>query len=155
MNRTIKFRGKLINSDEWLYGGYYQASTGENRIITVDETTGTITDWNVQPNTVGQFTGLLDKNGREIYEGDILSVRRYDNEFMSESEEFRDAFNIDELKGNEIEIITDCVFYEEASFYVDNLYLASLFGNQKHSNPIHEFEVIGNIHDHPELLNEK
>lgn len=150
--RTIKFRGKRIDNGEWIFGD----------LIHIDKSDiGIVTDYDhwqgcrVDPDTVGQFTGLLDKNGKEIYEGDILSVRRYDNEFMSESEEFRDAFNIDELKGNEIETITDCVFYEEASFYVGNLYLASLFGNQKHSNPIHEFEVIGNIHDNPEPLNEK
>lgn len=151
--RTIKFRGKRIDNGEWVYGNLCTPRLFDSKrvyFIFCDE--GNVP---IIPESVGQFTGLLDKNGKEIYEGDILSVRRYDNEFMSESEEFRDAFNIDELKGNEIETITDCVFYEEASFYVGNLYLASLFGNQKHSNPIHEFEVIGNIHDNSELLNEK
>ena len=166
--RTIKFKGKRVKDGQWIYGNLadYSFSVLQNTInkkvifsnivsFATDNFGFVVNDCEVDPDTVGQFTGLLDKNGKEIYEGDILSVRRYDNEFMSESEEFRDAFNIDELKGNEIETITDCVFYEEASFYVGNLYLASLFGNQKHSNPIHEFEVIGNIHDNPEPLNEK
>ena len=155
--RTIKFRGTRLDNGEWVYGSL--AETHGKLFIGISTSSDNpvyMMDWHeVDSNTVGQFTGLLDKHGKEIYEGDILSVRRYDNEFMSESEEFRDAFNIDELKGNEIETITDCVFYEEASFYVGNLYLVSLFGNQKHSNPIHEFEVIGNIHDNSELLNEK
>lgn len=160
--REIEFRAKLLNSGEWVYGSllniedtYFIIEKGdfdfdyrtENSAFWFD-----CTEKEVNPATVGQFTGLHDKNGKRVYEGDILIVRRYDNDFMSESEEFRDAFSIDELKGNEIETITDCVVYEEASFYVGDLYLCALFGNQKHSNPIHEFEVIGNVHDNPELL---
>lgn len=135
--RQIKFRGKRVDNREWGYGGYYQASTGENRIITVDETTGTITDWNVQPDTVGQFTGLLDKNGKEIYEGDIIT-----------------------LKGNYPRVVLwdkmswalmPTEYFHDETFWIMNLQHPGLDWWEEFAD---EFEVIGNIHDNPELLSE-
>ena len=144
--RQIKFRGKLINSDEWLYGGYYQASTGENRIITVDETTGTITDWNVQPDTVGQFTGLLDKNGKEIYEGDIITADCYP--FFSDG------------KPNYVAVVewNDCGFAAFFELHKDSDARGISVGCPVmcfDSDTADKFEIIGNIHDDLELLKEK
>lgn len=127
MNRQILFRGKT-EKGEWLFGFYHNETSIESpssdRKVTRHHIYTQDFDKFVIPETVGQFTGLTDKNGKKIFEGDIV------------------AYNTLYIDGKE---------HQEIGYFEcdENFVSFKIHGTQM--TPFH-CEVIGNIYDNPELL---
>ena len=130
--RTIKFRGKSIYDEEWLYGFLVKIEKDIYAVIPPlndIEIGKSIGMYKVCLETIGQFTRLLDKNGKEIYEGDILLVGNdgYENIY------------------NKVGIKDGCFGYVGE---VDGEILPFCDYNVTE-------EIVGNIYDHPELIKEE
>ena len=133
MKREIKFRGRRIDNGEWVYGSLIQNTTDSGHIISFIVPSLPISSQGsiysarmvpVDPATVGQYTGLKDKNGKEIYEFDIVKDKLGNIDVLTYDSL---AFNL-------------CVGYASSP----NGTCVNFFGKNK---PLAGLEVIGNIHD--------
>lgn len=136
MKREIKFRGKRTDNGEWVYGSL--DSSGETPFITWQEidSDGDTAPWfvEVQENTIGQFTGLKDRNGNEIYEDDVAESPTIDPIFGDPIIDMFDATVIEFHDGAFV------VNYNNGS---RRIYLSDL---------VEYVTIKGNIHDNPQLL---
>lgn len=144
MEREILFRGKMIDNGEWIEGFFVQQKEKfyicSNLYQIMDgysskngQHYGFGDFYEVDPETVCQYTGLTDKNGKKIYEGDILKrillpTKRIENVFRVKFVPVKSCFSAIDLNGSDVTFISD---------YINSNY---------------EIEVIGNIFDNPELL---
>lgn len=144
--REYKFRGKEIDTGKWVYGGLFKEpappqcfeKTLEDKYWIVYPDPRYMPDWNlpfdmvrtdVDKNTIGQYTGLHDKNGREIYEGDILQI------------DIEKAWVMWNERYGYFELVPIGDYYFDSDVIGQAL---------EYTKP----EVIGNIYENKELLNE-
>lgn len=144
--REILFRGKLKDKDEWIgewiegiycpcYWDLYMRRVEKPRIIILSNKKKTDGLWReVIPETVGQFTGLTDKNGVKIFEGDICRFKRFNDVHVGKV-----VFNV-----------------TTASFIMWYQPIVGAYGEKATQKMLlsvcDDIEVIGNIHDNSELL---
>ena len=142
--RTIKFKGKSVDSSEWIEGYYYREC--DNTYIIEDRQKDSMLNRNeavlIAPSTVCQFTGFLDKNGKEIYEGDVLRSDEYPYSCIGDNR--RDNyFGLIEWNEN------------EAAFYIVTIKnpkssvkgISDGISDYLSKSALQDFEVIGNIYD--------
>ena len=135
MSREILFRGKS-ELFGWVEGWYVPAVEWRGHQFPVSIThkrpEGWLDDTPVIPETVGQYTGLTDKNGKKVFENDIIVIC-----YETDGEEFTETKRV---HYNEKECCWYPMRWEESCEYCD------------HYTEVKSIEVIGNIHDNPELL---
>ena len=163
MNREIKFRGKMIPENEWIFGTIlripappvcFGKSESDKYYIQFPDPRYT-PDWNmpyrmvqgeVNPDTIGQYTGLHDKNGKEIYEGDIIE------------------FSYDEFTGNfDTKVAKGTIEFTSGAFFIKTF---EIEGRKVKDTDNEEWfllytvntdtlKVIGNVHENLESLEGK
>ena len=146
--REILFRGKNVDNGAWVYGSFIPDMLEVFCITDIDGfikpfslNKEELTEVRVERSTVGQFTGLTDKNGTKIFEGDIIKIIDGEKIFIA-SVKFGDYNQPDKILKTHI------------GFYFDIANLASYRKDMGYwfGKTFSEIEVIGNIHDNPELL---
>lgn len=133
--REILFRGKRLDNDEWVYGSFcmdaleqFNGLCGMDGFIRLyDKNKGKMQSHEVDRETVGQYPGLKDKNGKRIFEGDIVEGADYTAE--------DGGYGV--------------VGFDDGAFEVSGNNCVGTFHENYWGN---DFEIIGNIHDNPELL---
>lgn len=142
--RKIEFRGKRVDNGEWVYGlpmymNYIKEFTEHEWIDELDNNRvkkyQTSAAFQIEGETLGQFTGLCDKNGKKIYEGDVVKFIDYD----SYDEGFENA---------------GVVKYGGNMFYVTNRYSLNMEDLVDDLEGSMYCEVISNIYDDPEMWEE-
>lgn len=150
--REIKFRGYNKELHKWIYG-YYIEVMDDSHIYDPEQSKVSVWDddnpnigydmfgfFEVEPESVGQYTGLKDKNGKEIYEGDIV-------EFPSSLNIFIDIDYSDYKNTQPPKDIISPVYYAGGQFTFHWMY-----GQEGQEVGFEDVEIIGNIYENSELL---
>lgn len=129
--RGILFRGKRTINGDWVYGDFVHGNERKSlrdSIFVYDSETQSFNDYEINPSTLGQYTGLTDKNGKRIFEGDIVKT----DKFSEPNKQYIIKYDL-----------RFGAFIGQDRY---NVYFVTFDGDSG------EFEVIGNVTDNPELL---
>jgi uncharacterized phage protein (TIGR01671 family) len=144
--RTIKFRGKCCHSDAWVFGDLEVNRLDERTLIhTYYDDKRYHYQCDVRADTVGQFTGLYDKNGNEIYEGDILRYPAKDKYQEENFVSFEVFWHDNDCADNHVGWQIDRRHFHGC---ICGTFDISTFLPRYTKKMV----IIGNIHDNPELL---
>ena len=141
---NIKFKAKCLDNQEWICGFFYKENG--NTYIIEDRQKESMLNRNipykVAPATVCQFTGFLDKNGKDIYEGDILRSDEYPFSCM-EAGAHDNYFGIIEWSDEEAMFLLTCVKNPKSAVRGISDGISDEITQQK----LEDYEIVGDIHD--------
>ena len=163
--REILFRGKRLDDEGWEYGGYACTESKRAHIIYNQTHSINLEGHTVYPDTVGQYTGLTDKNGKKIFEGDIVRYYHHKKSLVPVTDikpeevhygrdeesglplayrttkiiRYKGHVELDPILGMTINLKNRCEWWRNLNYEDDSINSDRL-------------EVVGNIHDNPELL---
>lgn len=154
--REISFRGKRLDNGEWVEGGCF-FHYGECRIVAEGTVNDYIIHYPVDPSTVCQFTGLLDKNGKRIFEGDVVRQTFEKTNVIVSSDCGGDEYG--EVYGEDTGVVA--IIPSKGACIKNPVIHREVNGEiTQHNERVKMYknicsrrcEVIGTIHDNPELL---
>lgn len=134
MKREILFRGKDKVTKKWVYGDYTHNEGLNTHYISRNVNNTSRKAWEVNPDTIGQYTGLKDKNGKKIFEGDIVHIK---GDGYGGAEVGKDYYRVVTFHDGTICLSVGDVFHTPINDYVHGL---------------EDWDVVGNITDNSELM---
>ena len=165
--REILFRGKRTDNGEWEYGDLWCNPYGKRAVCIVSPINdqGTTGGNEVIPETVGQYTGLTDKNGRKIFEGDIILYHHNVKKLVpceDATQEEIQHYGLDHDTGLGLAYRPTKTIRYKGYVTIDNLWGVNLnlmnncnWWLCEKNGQLTSVEIIGNIYDNPELMEVK
>ncbi len=157
--REILFRGKRVVNGEWVEGNFCMSALEQQRglcgvdgyIRLYDSNKGKMEAYEVDRETVGQYTGLKDKNGKRIFEGDIVITQPFSDRPYSKKAKFKQHIGVVRYDVRHYKSIHDEHEQDYKAAWDVDIKDYGGYGCCSWS-AFYKCEVIGNIHDNPELM---
>ena len=141
--REILFRGKRTINGDWVYGDFVHGNERKSlrdSIFVYDSETQSFNDYEINPSTLGQYTGLTDKNGKRVFEWDILHIAKIADGLGGYYQPPLDY------------PVNVVVKWDLCAWMWETLCEDKRYISFPDAWCHYEFEIIGNVHDNPELL---